>query len=81
MNAASTRRNWPSGRGFERWYGFLGAETNQWHPDLVCGAGPRHYRILVNIYSMRMAAVFTLTTVKQSARLAAEPAPPLRPPR
>ena len=35
MNLAATRRNWPSGRGFERWYGFLGAETNQWHPDLV----------------------------------------------
>jgi arylsulfatase len=35
MNVASTRRNWPSGRGFERWYGFLGAETNQWFPELV----------------------------------------------
>ena len=35
MNLASTRRNWPIGRGFERFYGFLGAETNQWYPDLV----------------------------------------------
>jgi arylsulfatase len=35
MNLAATRRNWPSGRGFERWYGFLGAETNQWYPELV----------------------------------------------
>jgi arylsulfatase len=35
MNLASTRRNWPTGRGFERFYGFLGAETNQWHPELV----------------------------------------------
>jgi len=35
MNLASTRRNWPSGRGFERFYGFLGAETNQWFPDIV----------------------------------------------
>ena len=35
MNLASTRRNWPTGRGFERFYGFLGAETNQWYPDLV----------------------------------------------
>ena len=35
MNLAATRRNWPSGRGFERLYGFLGAETNQWYPDLV----------------------------------------------
>ncbi len=35
MNLASARRNWPSGRGFERWYGFLGAETSQWYPDLI----------------------------------------------
>jgi arylsulfatase A-like enzyme len=35
MNLAATRRNWPSGRGFERSYGFLGAETNQWYPDLI----------------------------------------------
>lgn len=32
---ASTKRNWPIGRGFERYYGFLGGETNQWYPDLV----------------------------------------------
>ncbi len=35
MNLASTKRNWPVGRGFERFYGFLGAETNEWYPDLV----------------------------------------------
>jgi arylsulfatase A-like enzyme len=35
MNLASTRRNWPTGRGFERFYGFLGAETNQWYPEIV----------------------------------------------
>jgi arylsulfatase len=35
MNLASTKRQWPLGRGFERFYGFLGAETNQWYPDLV----------------------------------------------
>jgi arylsulfatase len=35
MNMASTKRNWPVGRGFDRFYGFLGAETNQWYPDLV----------------------------------------------
>jgi arylsulfatase len=35
MNLAATRRNWPTGRGFERCYGFLGAETNQWYPGLV----------------------------------------------
>jgi len=35
MNLAATRRNWPTGRGFERFYGFLGAETNQWYPELV----------------------------------------------
>jgi arylsulfatase A-like enzyme len=40
MNLASTRRNWPTGRGFERFYGFLGAETNQWYPDLVYDSHP-----------------------------------------
>ena len=34
-NMASSKRNWPIGRGFERFYGFLGGETNQWYPDLV----------------------------------------------
>ena len=37
MNLAASKRNWPIGRGFERFYGFLGAETNQWYP----GPGPR----------------------------------------
>ena len=35
MNLASRKSQWPLGRGFERFYGFLGAETNQWYPDLV----------------------------------------------
>jgi arylsulfatase A-like enzyme len=26
---------WPLGRGVERFYGFLGGDTSQWHPDLV----------------------------------------------
>jgi arylsulfatase A-like enzyme len=34
-NLAATKRNWPTSRGFERFYGFLGGETDQWYPDLV----------------------------------------------
>jgi arylsulfatase A-like enzyme len=34
-NLASTKRHWPLSRGFERFYGFLGGETDQWFPDLV----------------------------------------------
>ena len=26
---------WPLGRGFDRFYGFLEGETDQFHPDLV----------------------------------------------
>ena len=26
---------WPLGRGFDRFYGFMGGETDQFHPDLV----------------------------------------------
>ena len=32
---ARPRARWPLGRGFERFYGFLGGETDQYHPDLV----------------------------------------------
>jgi arylsulfatase len=35
MNLAASKRQWPVGRGFERYYGFLGGETSQWYPDLV----------------------------------------------
>jgi arylsulfatase A-like enzyme len=31
---------WPVGRGFERFYGFLGGETNQWYPELTRDNGP-----------------------------------------
>lgn len=34
-NNSSWKARWPTGRGFERFYGFLGGETNQWYPDLV----------------------------------------------
>jgi arylsulfatase len=35
MNMASRRDRWPLGRGFERYYGFMGGDTNQWQPELV----------------------------------------------
>ncbi|MCL2533693.1 MAG: arylsulfatase, partial [Nocardiaceae bacterium] len=34
-NLAATKRNWPLARGFERFYGFLGGEADQWYPNLV----------------------------------------------
>lgn len=37
LNAAGPFDNWPTGRGFEKYYGFIGSETNQWYPDLVIG--------------------------------------------
>jgi len=35
INAAGPYDQWPLGRGFERYYGFLESHTNQWYPDLV----------------------------------------------
>jgi arylsulfatase A-like enzyme len=32
---SSWKGRWPLGRGFERFYGFLGGESSQWYPDLV----------------------------------------------
>lgn len=35
-NAAGGSRNqWPLQMGYDRFYGFLGGETNQWYPDLA----------------------------------------------
>lgn len=35
-SAAGPFDQWPLGRGFDRFYGFLEGETDQFHPDLVC---------------------------------------------
>jgi len=35
MTMGSPRDKWPLGRGFERYYGFMGGETDQYRPDLV----------------------------------------------
>jgi arylsulfatase A-like enzyme len=32
---ASSKRTWPLGRGFDRYYGFLGGESDQYYPDLI----------------------------------------------
>ncbi|MBU8895854.1 arylsulfatase [Corallococcus sp. H22C18031201] len=34
-SAAGPYNRWPLGRGFERFYGFLGGDTHQYYPDLV----------------------------------------------
>ena len=36
----SSKKDWPLGLGYDRFYGFLGGETNQWYPDL---AEDNHY--------------------------------------
>lgn len=34
-SAAGPYERWPLGRGFERYYGFLGGDTHQYYPDLI----------------------------------------------
>lgn len=34
-SGAGPFRTWPLGRGFERYYGFISGDTDQWYPDLV----------------------------------------------
>jgi arylsulfatase len=36
----SSKKDWPLGLGYDRFYGFIGGETNQWYPDL---AEDNHY--------------------------------------
>jgi arylsulfatase A-like enzyme len=33
--SGASRKQWPLNQGFDRYYGFIGGETNQWYPDLV----------------------------------------------
>ncbi len=35
ISAAGSYARWPLGRGFERYYGFLGGDTHQYYPELV----------------------------------------------
>src|SRR5699024_9277813 len=35
LNSAGPYHNWPLGKGFERFYGFLKHSTDQYSPDLV----------------------------------------------
>ena len=39
-SAAGPFDQWPLGRGFDRFYGFLEGETDQFHPELVCDNHP-----------------------------------------
>lgn len=33
--SGASRKLWPLAKGFDRFFGFIGGETNQWYPDLV----------------------------------------------
>ncbi len=35
LGAGATKKQWPLQMGFDRFYGFLGGETNQWYPSLI----------------------------------------------
>lgn len=38
VDAASigaSKKRWPLGLGYDRFYGFIGGETNQWYPELI----------------------------------------------
>ncbi|WP_280269338.1 arylsulfatase [Nocardia wallacei] len=35
VSSGGAKSEWPLAKGFDRFYGFLGGETNQWYPDLV----------------------------------------------
>jgi arylsulfatase len=35
FDMGATRKRWPLGLGYDRFYGFIGGETNQWYPELI----------------------------------------------
>ncbi|MDM0032248.1 arylsulfatase [Variovorax sp. J22P271] len=32
---SASKKRWPLGLGYDRFYGFIGGETNQWYPELI----------------------------------------------
>ena len=69
LHSASPRDRWPLGQGFERYYGFLGAETNQFAPDLTIDnsllphAPPPGYHLTEDLVDRSVAMVSDLRTV------------------
>ena len=35
FDIGANRKSWPLGLGYDRFYGFIGGETNQWFPELI----------------------------------------------
>jgi len=35
FDMGGSKTDWPLGLGYDRFYGFIGGETNQWHPALI----------------------------------------------
>lgn len=40
VNGAGPFTQWPTGRGFDRWYGFHGPIADHWHPELFENTSP-----------------------------------------
>ncbi len=40
INVAASRKSWPLGRGFERFYGFLAGQSSQYNPHIVQDNSP-----------------------------------------
>ena len=64
--SAGPHDNWPLGRGFSRWYGFHGALTDQWNPELYQDNRPIHLLRAATIISaptwlIMRSAIFATT--------------------
>ncbi len=47
-HAGASRERWPLGQGFERYYGFIGAETSQFRPELIVDNSPVDFDTLTH---------------------------------
>lgn len=35
FDMGSSKKSWPLGLGYDRFYGLIGGETNEWYPELI----------------------------------------------
>ena len=52
QHAGASRARWPLGQGFERYYGFIGAETHQFAPELVIDNTPLRAELRTDGYHL-----------------------------
>jgi arylsulfatase len=69
VSSGGSKSEWPLQKGFDRFYGFLGGETNQWYPDLQ----NHMYQGLEGLVAFWSRSIFSAWSARSLARVPTMP--------